>query len=100
MNGEGAGAAWEEDDEFDGSYVDVEGDGNDNGDDPAGRVSSSPSSTKQAKSESHGGKESPSSAHDKKSHSRHGRWESGKGRCPVTGRRVLGGTEGLRRVLV
>lgn len=28
------------------------------------------------------------------------RWESGKGRCPVTGRRVLGGTDGLRRVMV
>ncbi|KAH8696704.1 putative peroxisome biosynthesis protein (PAS10/Peroxin-12) [Talaromyces proteolyticus] len=32
--------------------------------------------------------------------SREGRWESGKGRCPVTGRRVLGGTDCLRRVLV
>lgn len=31
---------------------------------------------------------------------RHGKWESGKGRCPVTGRRVLSGTEGLRRVLI
>lgn len=31
---------------------------------------------------------------------RGGKWESGKGRCPVTGRRVLGGTEGLRRVLI
>jgi peroxin-12 len=31
---------------------------------------------------------------------RSGKWESGKGRCPVTGRRVLGGTDGLRRVLV
>ena len=29
-----------------------------------------------------------------------GKWESGKGRCAVTGRRVLGGTEGLRRVMV
>lgn len=28
------------------------------------------------------------------------RWESGAGRCAVTGRRVLGGTEGLRRVMV
>lgn len=27
-------------------------------------------------------------------------WESGKGRCAVTGRRVLGGTDGLRRVIV
>ncbi|KKZ67636.1 peroxisome assembly protein 12 [[Emmonsia] crescens] len=32
--------------------------------------------------------------------SRIGKWESGKGRCAVTGRRVLGGSEGLRRVLV
>ena len=32
--------------------------------------------------------------------SRLGRWESGKGRCAVTGRIVLGGTEGLRRVIV
>ncbi|KAI9848042.1 MAG: ubiquitin-protein ligase peroxin 12 [Sclerophora amabilis] len=31
--------------------------------------------------------------------SRKGRWESGQGRCAVTGRRVLGGTEGLRRVM-
>ncbi|ERS98923.1 hypothetical protein HMPREF1624_04116 [Sporothrix schenckii ATCC 58251] len=28
------------------------------------------------------------------------RWESGEGRCAVTGRRVLGGTEGLRRLMV
>ena len=32
--------------------------------------------------------------------SREGKWESGKGRCAVTGRRVLGGTEGIRRVMV
>jgi peroxin-12 len=32
--------------------------------------------------------------------SRESKWESGKGRCAVTGRRVLGGTEGLRRVMV
>jgi hypothetical protein len=32
--------------------------------------------------------------------SREGRWESGQGRDAVTGRRVLGGTEGLRRVVV
>lgn len=31
---------------------------------------------------------------------RGGKWESGKGRCPITGRRVLGGTDGLRRVLI
>ncbi|TQV96522.1 hypothetical protein V2A60_003086 [Cordyceps javanica] len=29
-----------------------------------------------------------------------GEWESGQGRCAVTGRRVLGGTEGLRRIMV
>lgn len=32
--------------------------------------------------------------------SRYSRWESGKGRCAVTGRRVLGGTDGLRRVMI
>ncbi|EHY59341.1 ubiquitin-protein ligase peroxin 12 [Exophiala dermatitidis] len=32
--------------------------------------------------------------------SREGSWESGKGRCAVTGRRVLGGTSGLRRIMV
>ncbi|EAW14525.1 ubiquitin-protein ligase peroxin 12 [Aspergillus clavatus NRRL 1] len=37
---------------------------------------------------------------EEKKISRQGKWESGKGRCPVTGRRVLGGTEGLRRVLI
>ncbi|KAI1468701.1 Pex12 amino terminal region-domain-containing protein [Daldinia caldariorum] len=31
---------------------------------------------------------------------REGKWESGRGRCAVTGRRVLGGTEGLRRIMV
>lgn len=31
---------------------------------------------------------------------REGKWESGQGRCAVTGRRVLGGTEGLRRVII
>lgn len=31
---------------------------------------------------------------------REGKWESGQGRCPMTGRRVLGGTEGLRRIMV
>ncbi|CAI4210598.1 unnamed protein product [Parascedosporium putredinis] len=29
-----------------------------------------------------------------------GKWDSGKGRCAVTGRRVLGGTEGLRRIML
>ncbi|KAI1498718.1 Pex12 amino terminal region-domain-containing protein [Biscogniauxia marginata] len=31
---------------------------------------------------------------------RAGKWESGQGRCAVTGRRVLGGTEGLRRIMI
>lgn len=31
---------------------------------------------------------------------RAGKWESGLGRCAVTGRKVLGGTEGLRRIMV
>ena len=31
--------------------------------------------------------------------SQEGKWESGKGRCPITGRRVLGGTDGLRRIV-
>ncbi|KAI5922593.1 Pex12 amino terminal region-domain-containing protein [Camillea tinctor] len=31
---------------------------------------------------------------------REGKWESGQGRCAVTGRRVLGGTEGLRRIMI
>ncbi|CAD6446321.1 fde7507e-8106-4f3a-9dd2-e1f72eccc1ac-CDS [Sclerotinia trifoliorum] len=31
---------------------------------------------------------------------REGKWESGAGRCAVSGRRVLGGAGGLRRVLV
>jgi len=37
---------------------------------------------------------------ERRNGSRVGKWESGKGRCAVTGRRVLGGTEGLRRVMV
>ncbi|KAI4242168.1 MAG: hypothetical protein L6R40_004211 [Gallowayella cf. fulva] len=32
--------------------------------------------------------------------SREGKWEDGRGRCAVTGRRVLGGTEGLRRIMI
>lgn len=32
--------------------------------------------------------------------SRKDKWDSGEGRCAVTGRRVLGGTEGLRRIMV
>ncbi|QSZ34452.1 hypothetical protein DSL72_006046 [Monilinia vaccinii-corymbosi] len=34
------------------------------------------------------------------SRGREGKWESGAGRCAVSGRRVLGGVGGLRRVLV
>ncbi|KAL4950213.1 Pex12 amino terminal region-domain-containing protein [Aspergillus filifer] len=62
MNGDGAGAAWE-----DAGEGDVE-----DGEEQASAIGQS----------------------------REGKWESGKGRCPVTGRRVLGGTEGLRRVLI
>ncbi|EPS32843.1 hypothetical protein PDE_07804 [Penicillium oxalicum 114-2] len=69
MNGEGAGAPWEEDEIT--------------GDDEPGR---------------NGSEESESG--DRTSRARGGKWESGKGRCPVTGRRVLGGTDGLRRVLI
>lgn len=68
MNGEGAGAPWEEE---------ISGDDDETKD--------------------------PSNEHqdeEKGSSKRGGKWESGKGRCPVTGRRVLGGTEGLRRVLI
>ncbi|KAI9037843.1 ubiquitin-protein ligase peroxin 12 [Aspergillus affinis] len=62
MNGDGAGAAWE-DDAVEGEDAEKQADG-------------------------------------KPGQSRQGKWESGKGRCPVTGRRVLCGTEGLRRVLI
>ncbi|KAJ5098084.1 Peroxisome assembly protein 12 [Penicillium argentinense] len=65
MNGEGAGAPWEE--EITGDEENVKQD--DHEQEPGSRK-------------------------------RGGKWESGKGRCPVTGRRVLGGTEGLRRVLI
>lgn len=37
---------------------------------------------------------------EKKGRNREGRWESGKGRCAVTGRKLLAGTDGLRRVMV
>ncbi|PKY05594.1 putative peroxisome biosynthesis protein (PAS10/Peroxin-12) [Aspergillus campestris IBT 28561] len=62
MNGEGAGAAWEDEDEEEGEKDDE--------------------------------------AAETQGQSRQGKWESGQGRCPVTGRRLLSGTEGLRRVLV
>ena len=45
-------------------------------------------------------KDSQDQEGDSKHASREGRWESGKDRCAVTGRRVLGGAEGLRRVMV
>ncbi|KAG6014441.1 hypothetical protein E4U43_006529 [Claviceps pusilla] len=41
--------------------------------------------------------------HDKQAsfmETRGGKWESGVGRCAVTGKRVLGGTEGLRRIMI
>ena len=68
MNGEGAGAPWEEE---------ISGDDD------------------ETKNSSHEHQDE-----EKGSSKRGGKWESGKGRCPVTGRRVLGGTEGLRRVLI
>lgn len=37
---------------------------------------------------------------EEKGGSRYGKWESGKGRCAVTGRKLLAGTDGLRRVMV
>lgn len=37
---------------------------------------------------------------EKQPQSREGHWESGVGRCAVTGRRVLGGTSGIRRIMV
>ena len=49
------------------------------------------------------GKDQQSTDDDKgedKQMSRDGRWESGKGRCAITGRRLLGGTGGLRRVII
>ncbi|KAJ5102162.1 hypothetical protein NUU61_004384 [Penicillium alfredii] len=67
MNGDGAGAPWEE--EITGDDEDMKG-------------------------------PEEYDANAKAPRKRAGKWESGKGRCPVTGRRVLGGTEGLRRVLI
>ncbi|KAL1969751.1 hypothetical protein VTN77DRAFT_8304 [Rasamsonia byssochlamydoides] len=85
MNGEGGSAAWEDEHGYENGDDD---DDNDDGDDTAAGAAND--------SEKH-----PAAVAGKtKSKSREGKWESGKGRCPVTGRRVLGGTEGLRRVLV
>ncbi|KAH7055518.1 Pex12 amino terminal region-domain-containing protein [Macrophomina phaseolina] len=47
-----------------------------------------------------GGAEDGSGAWLEEEGSREGRWENGRGRDAVTGRKVLGGTEGLRRVVV
>ncbi|KAE8395741.1 Pex12 amino terminal region-domain-containing protein [Aspergillus alliaceus] len=66
MNGEGAGAAWE---------------------DESGNEEDAKKGDKEEKASGQG-------------QSREEKWENGKGRCPVTGRRVLGGTDGLRRVLI
>ena len=46
------------------------------------------------------GEENKTGDEGNKRGSKVGKWESGKGRCAVTGRRVLGGTDGLRRVMV
>lgn len=76
MKGEPVGAAWDEDDQELAAIV-ARGNSDDDSDDEN-------ASTSDAGAE--GGREKT--------------WESGKGRCPVTGRRVLGGTDGLRRVLI
>ena len=46
------------------------------------------------------GKKGKEKAEQEKGVCRDGKWESGKGRCAVTGRRILSGTDGLRRVMV
>jgi peroxin-12 len=77
MNGVDGGAAWDDDDIDDST-------GNENNDRSGGQDNSDRDNTPRTESNK----------------SRQGKWESGKGRCPVTGRRVLGGTDCLRRVLV
>ncbi|OJJ51254.1 hypothetical protein ASPZODRAFT_12094 [Penicilliopsis zonata CBS 506.65] len=74
MSGDGAGAAWEDD-----ASDDENNSNTANNDKDAAAAEQGESKTRR---------------------SRRGKWESGKGRCPITGRRVLGGTEGLRRVLI
>lgn len=49
--------------------------------------------------EDNGDDEGEDKSEKAKGGSREGKWESGKGRCAITGRRVLGGTDGLRRVM-
>lgn len=46
------------------------------------------------------GRDEPDERSQKVKRSRVGEWESGKGRCAVTGRRVLGDTSGIRRIMV
>ncbi|KAI1611724.1 Pex12 amino terminal region-domain-containing protein [Exophiala viscosa] len=46
------------------------------------------------------GDEKQDQSQSKAPKSRERSWESGKDRCAVTGRRVLGGTSGLRRIMV
>lgn len=85
MNGAGGGAEWEDADS-------VAGDnqrGGEGGGSGRGHVG-----------DGNDGDGEKDSLENEQVKSRDGNWESGKGRCPVTGRRVLGGTEGLRRVLV
>lgn len=46
------------------------------------------------------GEEEDDEGWEREEGSREGRWESGKGRDAITGRKILGGTEALRRVVV
>ena len=46
------------------------------------------------------GKEKEGSQEERRPVSREGKWENGKGRCAITGRRLLGSTGGLRRVII
>lgn len=85
MNGVDGGAAWDDD------VIDDDNNSSSSGD---------PSTDKEqtgGQEKSHADSDNP---HSESNRSREGKWESGKGRCPVTGRRVLGGTDCLRRVLV
>jgi peroxin-12 len=83
MKGEGGGAAWEDEYGHPGRERD--------GEERRGRVEGEETDAEAAEGDDFV---------TRKSHSREGKWESGKGRCPITGRRVLGGTEGLRRILI
>ncbi|KAJ9257309.1 hypothetical protein DTO207G8_2063 [Paecilomyces variotii] len=85
MNGEGGGAAWEDEYET-----------GEDGADEAGRNSAAGADDEKTSTAA----EQEGGGSGMKGRSREGKWESGQGRCPITGRRVLGGTEGLRRVLV